>query len=464
MLLIYLILFIICKSINVYVSEISFNRITAIICLVCGFLTLNIYDYNSLNSGLAIYGGLFHITNISQIFEIILFITGSIILTTWPIIPKKNNEVMNSSTNLETNNKYLQISNIFVDISKFNSYSTNFSLIILFNLLGASLLISSFDFISLYLTIELQSFSLYVLASLYRNSELATSAGLKYFLIGALASCFILFGAGLIYSFTGLTNFDSIFALISSSQLDELLVGIFLAFIFIFVGLFIKIAAAPFHNWSPDVYDNVPTVVTIWLNIIPKLTILILMIEIFSNISIFYINFNWDFLLLDKTGFNHYNDLLILFNWYQNMKINFLIKNLLLIVSLVSLVIGAILGLAQIRIKRLLAYSSINHIGFILLALAINNQNSFDAFFFYIIQYIITNLNIFLIIIALSYFVKYIKVIKNNNFNLYIKDIRYIHELKSLFFSNPLLAIALSISLFSMAGIGKCSEPLFLIK
>ena len=135
MLLIYLILFIICKSINVYVSEISFNRITAIICLVCGFLTLNIYDYNSLNSGLAIYGGLFHITNISQIFEIILFITGSIILTTWPIIPKKNNEVMNSSTNLETNNKYLQISNIFVDISKFNSYSTNFSLIILFNLI-----------------------------------------------------------------------------------------------------------------------------------------------------------------------------------------------------------------------------------------------------------------------------------------------------------------------------------------
>ena len=97
------------------------------------------------------------------------------------------------------------------------------------------------------------------------------------------------------------------------------------------------------------------------------------------------------------------------------------------------------------------------------LALAINNQNSFDAFFFYIIQYIITNLNIFLIIIALSYFVKYIKVIKEKNFNLYIKDIRYIHELKSLFFINPLLAIALSISLFSMAGIGKCSEPLFLI-
>ena len=144
---------------------------------------------------------------------------------------------------------------------------------------------SSFDFISLYLTIELQSFSLYVLASLYRNSELATSAGLKYFLIGALASCFILFGAGLIYSFTGLTNFDSIFALISSSQLDDLFVGIILAFIFIFVGLFIKIAAAPFHNWSPDVYDNVPTIVTIWLNIIPKLTILILMIEILYRFS-----------------------------------------------------------------------------------------------------------------------------------------------------------------------------------
>ena len=96
----------------------------------------------------------------------------------------------------------------------------------------------------------------------------------------------------------------------------ELSGSIFLGLIFIFVGFLIKISAAPFHNWSPDVYDNVPTIVTIWLNIIPKLTILILMIEIFSNISIFYINFNWDFLLLVKTGFNHYNDLLILFNCY----------------------------------------------------------------------------------------------------------------------------------------------------
>jgi NADH-ubiquinone oxidoreductase chain 2 len=178
------------------------------------------------------------------------------------------------------------------------------------------------------------------------------------------------------------------------------------------------------------------------------------MLDLFSNLSLFNINFTWDFLIhpTDEIGFNHYNNLLILFNWYQNMKINYLIKNLLLITSLLSLFIGAIVGLAQIRFKRLLAYSSINHIGFILLALAINTQNSIDSFLFYILQYLITNLNIFLILLAISYFVKYFKIFNYDNSSLYIKDIRYIHELKGFFFQNPLLSLALCLSLFSMAG------------
>jgi NADH-ubiquinone oxidoreductase chain 2 len=145
-------------------------------------------------------------------------------------------------------NKKFEMSNNILDIIKFNSYTTNYSLIIIFNLLGASLLISSYDLIALYLSIELQSFALYVLATLYRNSELATGAGLKYFLIGALASCFILLGSALIYSFTGLTNFESIFILISSTPLNDNLIGIILALLIVFVGLLIKIAAAPVHN------------------------------------------------------------------------------------------------------------------------------------------------------------------------------------------------------------------------
>jgi NADH-ubiquinone oxidoreductase chain 2 len=125
----------------------------------------------------------------------------------------------------------------------------------------------------MYLSIELQSFAVYVLSTLYRNSESSTSAGLKYFLLGGLSSCFILFGAGLIYAFTGLTNFESIYSLISVSEINNittqnhkvlgLMGGFFLGIIFIIVGFLFKIAAAPLHNWSPDVYDDTPTIVTI---------------------------------------------------------------------------------------------------------------------------------------------------------------------------------------------------------
>ena len=130
----------------------------------------------------------------------------------------------------------------------------------------------------MYLSIELQSFSLYVLSTLYKDSELSTSAGLKYFLLGGLSSCLILFGIGLVYAYTGLTNFESIYSFISIYSLEvnnnyvqfiypffskEFSESIFLGLIFIFVGFLFKISAAPFHNWSPDVYDEVPTIVTI---------------------------------------------------------------------------------------------------------------------------------------------------------------------------------------------------------
>jgi NADH-ubiquinone oxidoreductase chain 2 len=142
------------------------------------------------------------------------------------------------------------------------SYSTNYSLIILFSLLGSSLLISCYDLISMYLSIELQSFAVYILATLYKNSESSTSAGLKYFLLGGLSSCFILFGAGLIYSLTGLTNLESIYSLISVSEINNIIQpeasayigglptagGLFLGIIFIIVGFLFKIAAAPLHN------------------------------------------------------------------------------------------------------------------------------------------------------------------------------------------------------------------------
>ena len=470
MLFITLIILIICKALpflNDQLPETFYRRISAIILLVCAILTFNTFYFDCIGSGLAIYGGLFYISTISQIMEIFIYLIGAMILIAWPTT--KNNS---SITNYDSK-EYKEYLNNEIEPSILNgvssvsipsagyakaaaelekkesrkktlstiNYSTNYSIIVLFSSLGASLLISSYDLVSMYLSLELQSFSLYVLSTLYRESELSTSAGLKYFLLGGLSSCIILLGAGLIYSFTGLTNFESIYSLISGSEINNIIQGFYLGLIFIFVGFLFKIAAAPLHNWSPDVYDDTPTIVTIWLTIIPKISILLLLLELYTQIGFIDEINSFNIPLIDIT---------------DNLKSS--IKNLLLISSLLSLIIGSIVGLAQTRIKRLLAYSTISHIGFILLALAINTEQSIDSFLFYIIQYSITNLNIFLIIIALSYVINgstsQFNINNNNDINIKnFKDIRYISELKGQFFVNPLITLSFSICLFSMAGI-----------
>ena len=417
-------------SFNTNLSPIYFTRISAIIFIYAGALSFNSLYIQSIGSGIGIYSGLFHVTQVSQIIEVFLLIIGSLILIAWPLIQKNYKTYIN--------------------------YSTDYSLIVLFSTLGASLLISSSDLVSMYLSIELQSFGLYVLSTLYRDSESSTSAGLKYFLLGGLSSCLILLGAGLIYAFTGLTNFESIYSLISVSEVNYIIQGLSLGLILIIVGFLFKIAAAPLHNWSPDVYDDTPTIVTIWLTIMPKISILILLLELHTQIG--FIG-GLNSLTISSNG---YVDFLNSITNINNLSIFgvsplsiigtensiYLLKNLLLISSLLSLIIGSVVGLAQTRIKRLLAYSTISHIGFILLALAINTEQSIDSLLFYIIQYSITNLNIFLIIIALSYIINR-SLIKD----LSIKDIRFISELKGQFFLNPILSLSLAICLFSMAGI-----------
>ena len=480
MLFITLITLIICKALLNERLSLNFSyRITSIILLLTAFLNYNTLLNFDIVTGIGIYNGLFHITYITQIIEIFLLITASIILISWPFKNELITEVSSATTTLVpsidegslgkgVDRKYpllysISLENYFnqslKDQNNLNikyslcygqeqetNYPINYSILVLFCTLGASLLISCSDLISMYLSIELQSFSLYVLSTLYKNSELATSAGLKYFLLGGLSSCLILFGAGLIYAYTGLTNFESIYSFLSiySIEVNNNLLGniypilseeystsIFLGFIFIFVGFLFKIAAAPFHNWSPDVYDDTPTIVTIWLTLIPKISILILLLELHIHVD-----------LIDQLSlFNQLN--LFSFN------IDTITKNLLLISSLLSLIIGSVVGLAQNRIKRLLAYSTISHIGYILLALGIYTEQSIDSFIFYIIQYIITNLNIFLIIIATAYIVN--QSINNNK--TYFKDIRYISEFKGQFYSNPLISISFSICLFSIAGV-----------
>jgi NADH-ubiquinone oxidoreductase chain 2 len=432
-------------SLNIKLSPVYFTRISAIIFLYAGALSFNTLYIQSIGSGIGIYSGLFHVTQVSQLIEIFLLVIGSLILIAWPLMPNTGN------------------------ISKIvNSYSTDYSLIVLFSTLGSCLLISCSDLISMYLSIELQSFGLYILSTLYRESESSTSAGLKYFLLGGLSSCIILLGSGLIYAYTGLTNFESIYSLISVCEYNYIIQGLSLGLILIVVGFLFKIAAAPLHNWSPDVYDDTPTIVTIWLTIMPKIAILILLLELYTQIG----NIVGETTIIINTS--GYAEIIQILNLSTISNISnittqslntlfgdssmYLLKNLLLISSLLSLIIGTVVGLAQTRIKRLLAYSTISHIGFILLALAINTEQSIDSLIFYIIQYTLTNLNIFLIIIALGYIIKSGSYSNKNNSNYTLysgdeKDIKFISEFKSQFFLNPILSLSLAVCLFSMAGI-----------
>ena len=426
-----------------YIHSILITRIAAIIFIYAGALSLNAFYIQSIGSGIGIYSGLFHVTTVSQLLDTFIFLMGALILIAWPSITKVNS----FKSQFIINNNKPENSNI---TAQRLSNAAEYSLIVLFSTLGASLLVSSADLISMYLSIELQSFGVYILSTLYRDSESSTSAGLKYFLLGGLSSCLILLGAGLIYSYTGLTNFESIYSIVSVSNSQSITQGLSLGLIIIIIGFLFKIAAAPLHHWSPDVYDDTPTIVTIWLTIMPKISIIIFLLELQSQIGLIENNVSISSMtsLLESVS-----------SIYTQENTVYILKNLLLISSLLSLIIGTVVGLAQSRLKRLLAYSTISHIGFILLALAINSEQSVDSLIFYIIQYSITNLNTFLIILALGYILKN-SILKNKNLNNSTlgnkgleTDIKFISELKGQFFSNPLLSISLTVCLFSMAGI-----------
>ena len=249
-----------------------------------------------------------------------------------------------------------------------------------------------------------------------------------------LSSCFILLGTSLIYANSGTTNMDGLYVITSISEnVSTWYKPFYINFsLLIFsIGFLFKVSAAPFHFWAPDVYDAIPTIVTTFVAIIAKISIFILLLDI-----VYYTN-------------NYFSD----FNWTYG----------LLVSSLLSLIIGTVVGLAQSRIKRLLAYSTISHIGFLLLALAINSEQSIESFIFYIIQYSVTNLNTFLIILALGYlnfFNKFNSNKKGFRYGIYSDsknienmDLRYITELTGQFMVNPILSLSLAVCLFSMAGI-----------
>ena len=423
--------------------------------IVCLMISIEITDNTILDKSIGIFSGLFNSTPLTQIFKTFIYGITSVILLLTSFFSRKykSNPII---SNIATSNSYLasivnnkgwfkdtlhkdkKYLNTFFLGMIFNKMSEQFriieySLIMLLALTGVIFLISNSDLISLFLCIELQSYGLYLICTTYKNSELATSAGLTYFLLGGLASCFILLGIGLLYTNSANVNLDGLYIINNLSNIiDENTNNwyesyyISYSLLILSIGLLFKISAAPFHIWSPDVYDNVPTIVTTFIAIVPKLSILIIMLE-----------------LVHYTG-----------NIYLGTNITWTAS--LLLSSFFSLIIGTVLGLSQSRIKRLFAYSTISHLGFILLALSVNTIESSQSFIFYLMQYTISNLNAFILMLSMGYAlffyrsdnIEYNKLQEKNN-----SPIQLTNQIKGYHNISPILTLSFTITLFSFVGI-----------
>jgi NADH-quinone oxidoreductase subunit N len=282
----------------------------------------------------------------------------------------------------------------------FKIFKIEYPILILSSVLGMMIMISSNDLMVFYMGLELQSLALYVLATFNRDQLKSSEAGLKYFVLSALSSGLLLYGCSLIYGFSGSTNFDVIANELNSNEY-VLTFGI----VFILVGLSFKISAVPFHMWAPDVYEGSPTSVTLFFTIVPKIAALTVFIRF---LYVPFLN------LIDQ--------------WQM----------ILIFLSIASMLFGAIAAIGQKNIKRLAAYSSIGHIGYVLAGLATGTNEGIQSSVMYISIYIIMNLGLFSCLLMMK---------RNNE---YYEDI---DDLSGLSKNHPLLSLSLLIILFSLAGI-----------
>jgi NADH-quinone oxidoreductase subunit N len=269
--------------------------------------------------------------------------------------------------------------------------------------LGILMMVSAYDLLSLYLGLELQSLSLYIMTAMKPDSTRSAEAGMKYFVLGAISSGMILFGASLIYGYTGTTNYAGIADAVAGS--DQLYIGVLIGLMFMLAGLAFKVSAVPFHMWTPDVYEGAPTPVTALFAMVPKIAAMAaiarLLFEAFGTVS----------------G-----------EWTQI--IGFL--------SLASMTWAALAGLVQLNIKRLMAYSSIGNMGYAMLGLLAANPEGVGATFFYMCIYMIMTAGAFGVILCM----------RRNNLATEAID-----DLAGLSHNMPALAYAMGIFMFSMSGI-----------
>jgi len=290
-----------------------------------------------------------------------------------------------------TSSKYLQISKI---------NKIEYPVLVLSAILGMMVMISSNDLIVFYMGLELQSLALYVLASFNRDNLLSTESGLKYFILSALSSGILLYGCSLIYGFAETTNFNEIF--INSSKTEY---GLTFGIVFILVGLAFKISAVPFHMWAPDVYQGSPTSVTIFFAILPKIAALTVFIR---------------FLYVPFANMSDQWQMIIIF------------------LSISSMIFGAVAAIGQTNLKRLVAYSSIGHMGYALAGLSVGTNEGIQSSITYMSIYLVMNLAFFSCLFMLR-----------RNETYYEK----IEDLSGLSKNHPILAFSLLVILFSLAGI-----------
>jgi len=282
----------------------------------------------------------------------------------------------------------------------FKIFQIEYPILILCSILGMMVMISSNDLMVFYVGLELQSLALYVLASFNRDQLKSSEAGLKYFVLSALSSGLLLYGCSLIYGFSGSTNFNIIADAMNSNQH-----GLTLGIVFVLVGLSFKISAVPFHMWAPDVYEGSPTSVTLFFAIVPKVAALTIFIRF---LYVPFVN------MIDQ--------------W----------QPILVFLSIASMIFGAIAAIGQTNLKRLIAYSSISHIGYALAGLSVGNNEGIQSSIVYILIYLVMNLGFFSCLFMMK---------RNNQYFETIED------LSGLSKNHPLLSLSLLIILFSLAGI-----------
>jgi NADH-quinone oxidoreductase subunit N len=275
-----------------------------------------------------------------------------------------------------------------------------FAVLVMLSTVGMMILISAGDLIALYLGLELMSLALYVVAASHRDNAKSTEAGLKYFVLGALSSGMLLYGASLIYGFTGTVSFTGIAAEAKAGN-----IGLMFGLVFLLAGLCFKVSAVPFHMWTPDVYEGAPTPVTAFFASAPKVAA----IAVFARVTL--------------TAFPE-----ITAQWQQ----------IVVFVSIASMALGSFAAIGQRNIKRLLAYSSIGHMGFALVGLASGTVEGAQGVLVYIAIYLVMTLGMFSIILAM----------KRNG-----ENVENIADFAGLARTNPLMAFFMAMLLFSLAGI-----------